>query len=119
MDILMQDNKVPDSNEETIDLIKSCFGKLREKTNVVVTTKNTEIETLKAENAKIKQELELSESRRQTAEDMLAKIRDEVKSEMQNAYNTGYNAALNTNNPQGGPALSSNDDKKLVLTNQN
>ena len=115
----MEDKIVSNSDEETVNLIKSCFGKLKEKVDIVFTNKNAELETLKNENSKLKQDLELSESRRQTAEDMVAKIRDEVKVEMKNAYDTGYKAALNSGNPQGGTTMVDENAKRLVLSNQN
>ena len=67
----------------------------------------------------LKKELELSETRRETAEKMLSDIKQSLSSELQEAYKSGYNAALTGTNPEGGTTITNENDKTLVLTNQN
>ena len=67
----------------------------------------------------LQNQLELSETRRKTAEDMVSKIKESVSSEIQEAYKSGYNAALTSTNPTGGTTISNQEDKTLVLSNQN
>lgn len=104
----MEDNKVSPLCNEVVDSIKSHF----ENTKKIISSKEKEIESLK-------RDLELSESRRQTAENMVTQIKEEVTEEIKKAYNSGYNAALTNVNPTGGTSLESENNKKLVLNNQN
>lgn len=67
----------------------------------------------------LKEELRLSETRRETAEDMVSKIKETVSDEIKKAYESGYNAALSSTNPVGGTTISNQDNKTLVLNNQN
>ena len=94
--------------EEILEMIKKNNGKI----DHTIRNINLEIERLT-------KELELSESRRVMAENMVSQIKSEVSTELQNAYKSGYNAALLTTNPQGGTTISNENDKKLVLSNQN
>ena len=64
-------------------------------------------------------ELSVEKSRRETAENMVSKIKETVSSEIQKAYESGYNAALNGANPEGGTTKADQDNKTLVLTTQN
>ncbi len=80
------------------------------------------VELINENNGKIislKKQLELSEVRRETAEKMLTEIKESVSSELKEAYKSGYNAAISSINPQGGTTISNNDNKTLVLGNQN
>lgn len=67
----------------------------------------------------LKKELRLSETRRETAEGMVSKIKETVSDEIKKAYESGYNAALASTNPSGGTTISNQDNKTLVLNNQN
>lgn len=67
----------------------------------------------------LKEALELSETRRETAEKMVYEIKETVSDEIKKAYESGYNAALTGTNPEGGTTISNKDDKTLVLNNQN
>jgi len=68
----------------------------------------------------LQEQLELSETRRETAEKMLTEIKKSVSGELQEAYKSGYNAALNgSTNPAGGTTISNETNKTLVLSNQN
>ena len=67
----------------------------------------------------LKQQLELSETRRETAEKMLTEIKQTVSGEIKEAYESGYKAALASTNPEGGTTISNQDNKTLVLSNQN
>lgn len=102
----MPDNKTSDY-VEIIDSIK----KNNDKINSIISSKNKEIDELK-------RTLDISESGRQMAENMLTQIKEEFNSELQKAYNNGYNAALFNVNPSGGATISNENNKKLIL-NQN
>ncbi len=104
----MEDKNISPLCKEIIENLKSHF----ENTKNIISSKEEEIKSLK-------KDLELSESRRQTAEDMVTQIKEEVTEEIKKAYNSGYNAALTNPNPDGGTSLSEESDKKLVLNNQN
>ena len=67
----------------------------------------------------LKEELRLSVTRRETAEGMVSKIKETVSDEIKKAYESGYNAALANTNPSGGTTISNQDNKTLVLNNQN
>jgi len=67
----------------------------------------------------LKEALEISETRRKTAENMVSEIKETASGEIQRAYESGYNAALTTTNPEGGTTITNQDNKTLVLSNQN
>ena len=67
----------------------------------------------------LEEDLRLSETRRETAENMVSKIKETVSSEIQKAYESGYNAALSGTNPEGGTTITNQDNKTLVLSSQN
>ncbi len=102
----MPDNKAYDYNE-LLDSINQNNDIIKR----IISQKDKKIEELTSA-------LDISESGRQTAENMVTQIKGEVNSELQKAYNNGYNAALFNANPVGGATITSENDKRLVL-NQN
>ena len=103
----MVDNVVPDECQE----ILSAIEKNNQSIKNIISEKDREIEELK-------KSLDVSESGRQTAENMVTQIKEEVNMELQKAYKSGYDAALFNANPAGGTTISQETEKKLVL-NQN
>ena len=79
----MVDNVVPDECQE----ILSAIEKNNQSIKNIISEKDREIEELK-------KSLDVSESGRQTAENMVTQIKEEVNMELQKAYKSGYDAAL-------------------------
>lgn len=102
---------MPDNELINCGEIINSIKKNNEIIKNIILKKDKEIEELK-------KSLDISESGRQTAENMVAQIKEEVNYELQKAYNNGYNAALVSINPTGGTTISNENDKRLVL-NQN